>query len=134
MVKGFDVCASIEESMTFYRDLLMPTLGSDGANVMEYKDWDDILQLCYTLTTQQQQQLDNDGIIVDYDTHLQTLSRLDGLSLATAQLTIGKGGDITRMINNILKLQQLQQLERQTNIIHHNPSLLSPLLSLEPTF
>ena len=118
-VKGFDVCGSIDKSMSYYRDLLMPTLGSEGANVMEDKDWDDILQLCYTLT-QQQLQPDNDGIIVDYDTHLQTLSRLDGLALATAQLTIGKGGDITRMINNILKLQQLQQLERNTNIMHHN--------------
>ena len=118
-VKGFDVCGSIDESMTYYRDLLMSTLGSNGANVMEDKDWNDILQLCYTLT-QQQQQPENDGIIVDYDTHLQTLSRVDGLSLATAQLTIGKGGDITRMINNILKLQQLEQLERQTNLIHHN--------------
>jgi len=97
----------------------MPTLGSYSANVMEDKDWDDILQLCYTLT-QQQQQSDNNGEVVDYDTHLQTLSRMDGLALATAQLTIGKGGDITRMINNILKLQQLEQLERQTNLIHHN--------------
>ena len=81
-------------------------MGSDGASVMEDKDWDDILQLCYTLTAQQQQ-LDNnrveDEVIIDFYTHLQTFPRLDGLALATAQLTIGKGGDITRMINNILK-------------------------------
>mmetsp|Transcript_17111 Transcript_17111/g.31105 ORF Transcript_17111/g.31105 Transcript_17111/m.31105 type:complete len:396 (-) Transcript_17111:534-1721(-) len=110
-VKELDVCAEVDNPI--YPDLLMPTLGMNG--VMNHDDFDSILNLCHSLFTT------HPGLEEpDFYEHLLKLDPTKGLLLATTQLMRGRNGDITRMANNIIKMQQLQQLEAQANIAQHH--------------
>ena len=113
-VIGLDVCASTEDPRVNL-DLVWSTLGPEGANVFEYGDFETILDYCHSLFRTRH------GLeTADYYDHLRTLDRMEGLVLATAHLMRGRLGDITRMANNIVKFQQLQQLEIQAKIAQHN--------------
>jgi len=111
-VKGLDVCA-VEEDPMNYPELLMPALGGHG--VMVYSDFDDVLDACRSIF-RTRAGLEH----ADYYAHLMGLDPLEGLFLATTQLLRGRLGDLTRMANNIIKLQQLQQLEMQFNLAQHH--------------
>mmetsp|Transcript_28450 Transcript_28450/g.60263 ORF Transcript_28450/g.60263 Transcript_28450/m.60263 type:complete len:403 (-) Transcript_28450:129-1337(-) len=128
-VKGFDVCASEETAGgRHYPDLLMPTLGWNG--VMRYEDFDSVLDLCHSLFTTYP------GLEEpDFYQHLLKLEPARGLELATSQLIRGKVGDITRMANNIIKFEQLQDLEEQASIaqhqLHHQKKIQVLTLAME---
>jgi len=111
-VKGLDVCRAVEEPIN-WPELLMPTLGVNG--VMRYEDFDSILALCHSLfrTRAGLEQ-------ADFYTHLMKLDPLEGLFLATTHMMRGRVGDIARMASNIIKLEELQQLEVQVNIAQHH--------------
>ena len=96
-----------------YPELLQPTLGDYG--IVENNDWDELLGYCHVLFQTHQGLQD-----ADYYTHLRSLDRIQGLQLATALFMRGRGGDITRMANNIMKLKQLQQLEAHYNTAAHH--------------
>ena len=111
-VRGYNVCKE-EHDPVYNPELLMPTLG--GAGLMSYADFSAVLDLCHSLF-QTHVGLET----AYYDTHLLNLEPREGLLLATTTLMRGKIGDITRMANNILKLQQLQDLEAQANLAQHH--------------
>ncbi|KAL7449764.1 hypothetical protein ACHAWC_001792 [Mediolabrus comicus] len=93
------VCQFVHASLGSYR-------------IMEYEDFPIISQMCHEVYSKVS---DSPG----FYTHLRTLSPKDGLLLATTYLMLGHGGDLLRMANNIIKLRQLQLLEKQIQIHQH---------------
>ena len=112
-VKRTNPCAVEDKSTLTYAHLFMKTLTSPGAyRLMEYDDFKTIQTMCHRLYDQQQSS-------PGFYQHLLHLPPADGLILATTYLMLGHGGDILRMANNIIKLRQLQTLERQIHLQAH---------------
>eukprot|EP00985_Skeletonema_marinoi_P019840 scaffold11514_cov150-Skeletonema_marinoi.AAC.2 len=118
-VKRTNPCAVEDKSTLIYADLFMKTFTSPGAyRLMEYDDFQIIQTMCHRLYDQQQSS-------PGFYQHLLHLSPTDGLILATTYLMLGHGGDILRMANNIIKLRQLQTLERQIHLQQHTLATFS---------
>jgi hypothetical protein len=112
-VKRTNPCLVEEKSSGVYANLFMQTFTSPGSyRIMEYEDFPIISQMCHEVYSKLS---DSPG----FYTHLRTLSPKDGLLLATTYLMLGHGGDLLRMANNIIKLRQLQLLEKQIQIHQH---------------
>ncbi len=112
-VKRTNPCLVEEKSSVVYANLFMQTFTSPGAyRTMEYEDFPIISQMCHEVYSKLS---DSPG----FYTHLRTLKPKDGLLLATTYLMLGHGGDLLRMANNIIKLRQLQLLEKQIQIHQH---------------
>jgi hypothetical protein len=112
-VKRTNPCLVEEKSSVVYANLFMQTFTSPGSyRIMEYEDFPIISQMCHEVYSKVS---DSPG----FYTHLRTLSPTDGLLLATTYLMLGHGGDLLRMANNIIKLRQLQLLEKQIQIHQH---------------
>jgi hypothetical protein len=112
-VKRTNPCLVEEKSSGVYANLFMQTFTSPGSyRIMEYEDFPIISQMCHEVYSKVS---DSPG----FYTHLRTLLPKDGLLLATTYLMLGHGGDLLRMANNIIKLRQLQLLEKQIQIHQH---------------
>lgn len=112
-VKRTNPCLVEEKSAVVYANLFMQTFTSPGAyRLLEYEDFPIISQMCHAVYSKLS---DSPG----FYTHLRTLQPTDGLLFATTYLMLGHGGDLLRMANNIIKLRQLQLLEKQIQIHQH---------------
>lgn len=111
-VKGFDVCHAQEKFGKDEYDLLEPTLGVNG--IMSYDDFNSVLDVCHSLF-RSHPGLEKSG----FYQHLLKLDPEEGIQLAATHMMRGRGGDLTRMANNIIKLRQLQEVEEQVNVAEH---------------
>lgn len=103
------------------RDVLFPTLSDHS--ILSRESFDKVVQLCNSLY-QTQPNLVNEK----FEGHLHQLDPVDGLKLSTAQMIIRgggvmlmAGGDLLRMANNIIKLNQLK------DFLVHNDTSYPPL-------
>ncbi|KAL3785463.1 hypothetical protein HJC23_008273 [Cyclotella cryptica] len=100
-----------------YRDLLLPTL----ASIMKEDDFQALKDRCnFLFRNPQRPELKGEHMFA----HLQQLEPKLGVQLSTLHmLTQGvSGGDITRMVSNILKFSNLKRLVSHTNALHHIPT------------
>jgi len=130
-MKKTNPCKVIDKSIGVYAQLFMETLGGPGVyRLMEYEDFEIVQRMCHALydnnnnnhrlqQSSQPQQSSSNHPHPGFYTHLLNLPPTQGLLLATTYLLLGHGGDILRMANNIIKLRQLQLLERQIHYLKH---------------
>eukprot|EP00986_Skeletonema_menzelii_P009607 scaffold4396_cov141-Skeletonema_menzelii.AAC.5 len=118
-VKRTNPCLVEEKSSVVYAQLFMKTLvASPGAyRLMEYDDFQMIHAMCHRFYDDES--LTNHTNSPGFYTNLLNLPPTEGLLLATTYLMLGRGGDILRMANNIIKLRQLQLLERTIHLQQH---------------
>ncbi|KAL7500490.1 hypothetical protein ACHAWT_010459 [Skeletonema menzelii] len=118
-VKRTNPCLVEEKSSVVYAQLFMKTLvASPGAyRLMEYDDFQMIHAMCHRFYDDES--LTNHTNSPGFYTNLLNLPPTEGLLLATTYLMLGRGGDILRMANNLIKLRQLQLLERTIHLQQH---------------
>ena len=114
---------------TTLRDVLFPTLSDHS--ILSKESFDDVVQLCNSLY-QTKPNLENKR----FERHLHQLDPIDGLKLSTAQMIIRgggvmlmAGGDLLRMANNIIKLNQLEDFLAKNETSH--PPLTVKSLSMD---
>lgn len=100
-----------------YPDLLLPTL-SPIMNEDDFRALDD--RCNFLFQNPQRPELKRERMFA----HLQQLEPELGVQLSTLHmLTQGvSGGDITRMVSNIIKFHDLKRLVSHTNALHHLPN------------
>jgi hypothetical protein len=100
-----------------YRDLVQSTLLVGKNPIMKYTDFDDLRDVCTSLYQTGDASKESKKPW-NYYTHLRHLDPQDALSMATSHMLIQgiTGGDIVRMANNIVKLNQVMKLEDQIRL------------------
>jgi hypothetical protein len=100
-----------------YRDLVQSTLLVGKNPIMKYTDFDDLRDICTSLYQTGNASKESKKPWTYY-THLRHLDPQDALSMATSHMLIQgiTGGDIVRMANNVVKLNQVMKLEDQIRL------------------
>lgn len=110
--------------------MVSSTLFTGMHPIMQYEDFEALHSICTSLfrTASTSQEW-------SYYTHLRHLDPpTDALALATSHMMIQgiSGGDILRMANNIVKLNQVQQLEERVRLSRHDLSSSSSSMTEQP--
>ena len=114
-----DVHPCIEErwfDAQAYRDLVQSTLLVGNDPIMRFADFDELRAMCTLLyQTGDASKGGSKNRPWNYYTHLRHLDPRDALAMATGHMLIQgiTGGDIVRMANNVVKLDQVMYLEDQ---------------------
>ncbi|KAL7535212.1 hypothetical protein ACHAWF_005089 [Thalassiosira exigua] len=97
-------------------DLVGPTLAAGEDPVMRPDDFRKLNELCKSLYRQTEETRG-----WSYYTHLRHLDPPEALSLATTHMMAQgrSGGDILRMANNVVRLDQVRKLEDQIRLSQH---------------